>query len=276
MKGCNVSGLCRLAEVTRQAYYKLKKVRQRESLDEDLIVELVRSQRARHPRQGTRKLLHEIGPPLDQAGVNIGRDKLFELLGAKDMLVAPKKRSARTTDSRHNLPLFRNLLYNLEPTAPNQLRVADITYVDTKEGFLYLSLVTDRVSRKIVGWHAGETLEAKETMKALAMAIKQLPKNRFPIHHSDRGSQYCCHDYVDELKARGLSISMTEANHCYENCYAERVNGILKDEYNLDLSFNTKEQGKTAIDEAIMTYNDYRPHFSLDLRKPSEVHAMAA
>lgn len=254
-----------------------KRIRDLEkALDEDLIVGMVRSQRARHPRLGTRKLLHEIGPPLDRAGVNIGRDKLFELLGAKDMLVAPKRRSARTTDSRHNLPLFRNLLYNLEPTAPNQLWVADITYVDTKEGFLYLSLVTDRVSRKIVGWHAGETLEAKETMKALAMAKKQLPENRFPIHHSDRGSQYCCHDYVDELKARGLSISMTEANHCYENCYAERVNGILKDEYNLDLTFNTKEQGKTAIDEAIMTYNDYRPHFPLDLRKPSEVHAMAA
>lgn len=276
MKGCNLSALCRLAGVSRQAYYKLKKVRQRETLDEDLIVEMVRSLRAMHPRMGAKKLLHELGLPLKEAGVSIGRDRLFELLRAKGMLVAPKKRSTRTTYSEHNLPLYRNLLYNLKPTAPNQLWVADITYISTGKRFLYLSLVTDQVSRKIVGYHAGETLEAKETKKALAMAIKQLPENRFPIHHSDRGSQYCCHDYVAELKARSLSISMTEANHCYENCYAERVNGILKDEYNLDLNFKTKEQAIIAIEQAIMTYNNFRPHYSLALRKPSEVHAMAA
>lgn len=276
MKGCTLAGLCRLCSITPQAYHKGLKLRQRSQLESDLVLELVRQVRASHPRMGARKLLREISAALEEAGLAIGRDRLFGLLRDRGMLVAPKRRKARTTFSDHSLPLYRNLLYNLEPTAPHQLWVADITYIDTDEGFLYLSLLTDRFSRKIVGCHAAETLEAAESLKALEMAIAQLPRDRFPIHHSDRGSQYCCHDYVGRLRERGISVSMTEQNHCYENCHAERVNGILKNEYNLDLGFRTRAQAKIAIDQAVLMYNNHRPHTSLGMRKPSHAHRDAA
>jgi len=276
MRRCSVSALCRLAGVSRQAYYREKRVRGRERLDDELVIALVRAQRARHPRLGARKLLALIAPQLAEAGLRLGRDRFLELLRRHGLLVEPKRRAARTTYSDHSLPLYRNLLYDLEPTAPEQVWVADITYLDTDEGFVYLSLVTDMVSRKIVGWNLGESLEAAESVKALRMAIEQLPEDRWPVHHSDRGSQYCCRQYVDALQERNLPVSMTEQNHCYENCYAERVNGILKDEYNLDLRFRSKRQAQCAVKEAIATYNNYRPHGSLDMRTPAQVHRCAA
>lgn len=276
MKGCTLVALCRLCSITPQAYHKGLKLRQRRQLDGELVLELVRQVRASHPRMGARKLLLEISAALEEAGLAIGRDRLLGLLRDQGMLVAPKRRKARTTFSDHSLPLYRNLIHSLEPTAPHQLWVADITYIDTDEGFLYLSLVTDRFSRKIVGCHAAETLEAEQSIKALEMAIAQLPKDRFPIHHSDRGSQYCCHQYVGRLRERGISVSMTEQNHCYENCHAERVNGILKNEYNLDLGFRTRAQARIAIDQAVLMYNNYRPHTSLEMRKPSQSHQEAA
>ena len=276
MRGCTTAGLCRLCSITPQAYYKGRKARERAAVDRSLVLELVREARARHPRMGTRKLLAQISRGLSEAKASIGRDRLFDLLRAQGMLVSPKKRKARATFSGHCLPLYRNLIRELEPTAPNQLWVADITYLDTDEGYLYLSLVTDRFSRKIVGFHAAETLEAKQSIKALEMAIGQLPEERFPIHHSDRGSQYCCHEYVQRLSERGISISMTEQNHCYENCHAERVNGTLKAEYNLDWTFKTKAMARLAIDQAILMYNNYRPHCSIGMKKPVEVHELAA
>lgn len=276
MKSCTITGLCRLVGLTRQAYYKQRTHRQRRELDEKLIIELVRGLRAQHPRMGTLKLHHELKPALIDGGVEVGRDRFNEVLRKHHLLVQPKKKAARTTFSNHSLPVYRNLLYQLEPTAANQVWVSDITYIDTDEGFVYLSLVTDLVSRKIVGYNIGETLEAKESVKALQMAIEELPDNRWPMHHSDRGSQYCCQQYVDCLSCRNLPISMTEQNHCYENCYAERVNGILKDEYNLDRCFRSKEQAEAAIHQTIHLYNHCRPHRSLNMRKPAEVHKQAA
>lgn len=276
MKGCSVSALCRLCSITRQAYYREKRVRHREGFDQELVLELVRSQRANHPRMGARKLLVEIAPQLAKGDVQVGRDRFLQMLRKHHLLVVPKKRSVRTTYSDHGLPLYRNLLYERTPSAPDQVWVADVTYIDTDEGFLYLSLVSDLFSRKIVGWNLGESLEASESVKALETAIAQLPAHRWPIHHSDRGSQYCCHAYVAVLQQRDLSISMTEENHCYENCYAERINGTLKNEYNLDLRFRTKAQALRATQQAIEMYNNHRPHESLGMAKPSQVHRPAA
>jgi len=267
-----VSGLCRIAGISRQGYYRGRQERQRKACDAERVVEAVRRERVVQPRVGTRKLQSL----LHQQGLVVGRDKLFEVLGDKGMLVPPKKKTVRTTYYDESLPVYRNLLYQLEPTGPNQVWVNDITYICTDEGVLYLALVTDMASRRIVGWNAGQTNEAKEAIKALQMAIAQLPADRFPIHHSDRGSQYCCHDYVAVLRERELSISMTEQNHCYENCYAERVNGILKNEFNLDRLFRTKAQALRAIAEAIATYNTRRPHLSLQMRTPEQVHHQAA
>jgi len=276
VNGCNLKGLCRIVGISRQSHYKLRKKRQRKLLDEQLVLDLVLSIRARHPRMGTLKLLAKLKPKLKEAEVEIGRDRLFDLLRRRALLVQPKKRSARTTYSDHSLPVYRNLLYALWPTASDQAWVSDITYIDTDEGFLYLSLVSDLHSRKIVGWNAAETLAACESVKALRMAIEQLPENRWPLHHSDRGSQYCCGEYVKVLAQRNLPVSMTEANHCYENCYAERINGTLKLEYNLDLRFRSRSQALLSIEEAISLYNDERPHASLNMRSPSEAHRQAA
>jgi len=276
MRACSVQGLCRLAGISRQAYYRGHKKRQREHFEEELVLALVHGQRARHPRMGARKLLVLLGPELAKAGVSLGRDRFFELLRRRGLLVEPKRRRTRTTYSDHALPLFRNLLYEREATAAHQVWVADITYLQTDEGFVYLSLVSDLVSRQIVGWHLGESLEAAQSLKALQMALAQLPANCWPIHHSDRGSQYCCREYVSVLQAHGLSISMTEANHCYENAAAERLNGILKDEYHLDLRFRSRAQANAATAEAIELYNHHRPHLSLGMRCPAQVHAQAA
>lgn len=276
MKGCSKEGLCGLCGISRQAYYAGLKQRKRRDLDEDFVLEQVRDERKRHPRMGTRKLLHQIQPALKEGKVRLGRDRLFELLRKKDMLVKPKRRWINTTCSEHNLPLYRNTLGDYRPVRANQVWVSDITYLRSDEGWLYLSLVTDLYSRKVVGWNLGKTLEASESVRALKMAIRRLPDDCHPVHHSDRGSQYCCREYVGVLLKRGLSISMTEDNHCAENCYAERINGILKNEYNLDLNFRNRQQALNAVSQAIEMYNNWRPHKSLAMAKPSQVHARAA
>ena len=272
MNQVTLSGLCRAAGISRQGYYQGRRQRQHAARDTAGILAAVQKERLIQPRVGGRKLQ----VLLRTAGVAVGRDSLFRTLGEHDLLVAPKKKAVRTTYYDRSLPVYRNLLYTLEPTQPHQVWVSDVTFIDTDEGFIYLSLVTDRVSRRIVGWNAGDTHAAAECIKALQMAIAALPAGRWPIHHSDRGSQYCCHEYVAVLHQRDLPISMTEQNHCYENCYAERVNGILKDEFHLDRKFRTRAQARRAIAEAIGTYNARRPHTSLQMRTPNQVHQLAA
>jgi transposase InsO family protein len=174
------------------------------------------------------------------------------------------------------LPVFHNLVKDRELTAPRQAWAGDITYIRTEVGFLYLSLLMDRWSRKIVGYHAGDTLEAEGAIRALDMALGEVPVGSFPVHHSDRGGQYCSHRYVEKLKAHGLSISMTEEMHCYENAPAERLNGILKQEYGLGYSFRSKEQALAAVSEAVFLYNTRRPHRALNYETPENMHCRVA
>jgi len=208
--------------------------------------------------------------------VSIGRDRFFEVLAAADLLVVPKPSAPRTTNSRHSLPVFVNLLAGKELCAPNEAWVSDLTYIRTAEGFMYAALITDAYSRKIVGAHIGDSLEAEGCLMALDQALRELPIGKYPIHHSDRGCQYCCHEYVERLQSRGLPISMTQVMHCYENAQAERVNGILKQEYELDRRFRTKAQALAAFEQAVYLYNHRRPHLCLNYRFPSDVHVSAA
>lgn len=271
-----VQGLCEEVGLSRQAFYKGVKARSRREVDEELVLELVRRERRVQPMIGARKLLWMIGPELEEAGVSIGRDRFFELLRREELLIERKARSARTTYSSHGLRVWPNLLKTLVPDGPNQAWAADITYVRTLEGFVYVALLTDAWSRKIVGWDAGMTLEAEGAMRALKMALKQLPEGKACVHHSDRGSQYCCGDYVELLHGRKVRISMTEANHCYENAKAERVNGILKQEYGLGETFRTRGEVAGVVRQAVSLYNNRRPHTALALRTPGEVHDVAA
>jgi transposase InsO family protein len=259
--------------MSRQNYYK---ERRRLEADRGLIEQLVRAERAVQPRLGGRKIFHIPGPELASAGVKIGRDRFFEVLREKSLLLDQLPGVPHTTDSRHSLAVFRNLVKGMELTAANQAWAGDITYIRSDEGFLYLCLLMDLWSRKIVGCHAGDTLETEGAVCALEKALSELPQGAFPVHHSDCGCQYCSHRYVEKLKAHGLAVSMTEEKHCYENAQAERLNGILKQEYSLGCSFRSKKQALAAVDEAVLLYNTKRPHLSLNYEIPEKMYRMAA
>jgi putative transposase len=259
--------------MTPQNYYARRSARLRGEVDLELVLALVRAERRRQPRLGGRKLYYLIGPELQAAGVKVGRDWLFAALRKEGLLVERKPSEwPKTTHFDAQLPVFKNLIRRGRLTGPNQVWVADITYVRTGEAFMYLALVTDRWSRKIVGFHLGETLEAADALKALAMALRSLPGKARPIHHSDRGCQYACHAYVRRVQAAGLKMSMTEKNHSAENAVAERVNGILKQEYSLDANFETRQEARKSTQGAIHLYNHCRPHTALGLLTPQEMH----
>ena len=271
-----IGALCGRVGMSRQNYYRGHRRRQRRRIDADLVEQLVRRERAVQPRLGGRKLHHLCAPHLAEAGARVGRDRFFAVLAEKSLLLEPLPRKPRTTDSRHALPVFGNRVKDLTLRGPNEAWAADLTYLRTGEGFLYLSLLTDMYSRKIVGFHAGDTLETEGCLKALQMALGELPAGRTPVHHSDRGCQYCSHLYMEAAQERGLALSMTEQYHCYENALAERVNGILKQEYWLGCRFRTKRQALAAVSEAVWLYNTRRPHQALKNRTPESVHRPAA
>jgi len=242
-------------------------------VDSELVGQLVRQERCLQPRLGVRKLRVLLRDPLAEAGVQLGRDRFFEVLREQGLLLAPKRSERpRTTNSYHSLPVFRNLVKGCQASRPNEVWVGDLTYLRTEEGFMFLSLLTDKVSRHIVGYHCADSLESIGCQEALKMALKQLPRDQRPIHHSDRGSQYCCHDYVQMARTRGLAMSMTEVDHCAENALAERMNGILKSEYGLDQQFKTKAHTRHAVHQAIHLYGTRRPHTALGHRFPAQVH----
>lgn len=241
-------------------------------MDESLALELIRRERSRHPRLGGRKLLHLIGGDLDLAEARIGRDRFFALLSRHDLLIERPRRGARTTYSLHGFRVYPNLARELVLSSPHQLLVSDITYIRTSEGFMFLSLVMDAFSRMIVGYDTSDSLEMEGALRALGMAQRQLPLLNQTMHHSDRGSQYCCGAYIEKLLGHGMDISMTEENHCYENSQAERLNGILKQEYGLGATFGHKREVGCAVKEAVSLYNDWRPHGALNNRVPRQVH----
>lgn len=244
-------------------------------LNEKLILSLIHNQRRNHPRIGGRKLHFLIAEDLQKAEIKMGRDKFFDLLARNALLVKRRRKYVYTTDSFHHFRVYKNLLKHQLLKGAHQGWVADITYIRTAKDFLYLFLITDAYSRKIVGWHLSESLKIAGAISALKMAIKQCRQTSGLIHHSDRGIQYCSKDYVNLLKKANIQISMTEENHCYENATAERLNGILKQEYGLDATFLSQNQGLKAVKEAVWSYNINRPHWSLKLATPNQVHQVA-
>lgn len=240
-----------------------------------MIVELVVQIRHRHPRMGGKKLYGWLKEEINKIDNKVGRDKFFDILRRHKLLVKRRKKYVYTTESYHRFRVYKNQLKNKLFTHAHQGWVSDITYIRTSKGFMYLFLITDIYSRKIVGWALADSLRIEGAIEALQMALKQCPDRKGLIHHSDRGIQYCSTDYVALLKKAGIEISMTEENHCYENAVAERVNGILKDEYSLEEIFGTLKQATTATKQAIWCYNIERPHWSLQLRTPQQIHEAA-
>jgi len=225
------------------------------------------------PRIGTRKLHYMLSETLQRHGICIGRNKLFDLLSDHGLLVRRRKRKrVSTTDSNHPFRKYPNMVRELQVLRPNHLWVSDITYLSLTDSFCYLSLVTDAYSRKIVGYCLHPTLKKEGPMQALKMAVADRVYRHPLIHHSDRGLQYCCGDYTSLLERSGISISMTEKGDPYENAIAERVNGILKSEFELDRDFGSFDIAKTAVDKAIDVYNHQRPHSSCNYLTPAQAH----
>jgi len=226
---------CRLLGVTRQAYYQHFWYQEQIVFEDELIVSEVLKIRKNHRHIGGRKLYELLQPFLLEHQIKMGRDRLFDVLSANYLLVRRKKKQTITTNSFHRFKKYPNLIRNFVPTAPYQLWVSDITYWRIKKDFVYISFITDAYSRKIVGYHLGDSLQTSETIQALEMAISSLSeenkKSLKLIHHSDRGTQYCSNEYVKLLESNSIGISMTENGDPLENAIAERVNGIIKEEY---------------------------------------------
>jgi len=239
-----------------------------------VIIEEVLRYRKHQKHIGTRKLLEEMQPFLAAHHFHIGRDAMFELLREHGLLVTKRKRkSCITTLSKHRFKKYPNIVRDFIPIAPNQLWVSDITYIHLNEGFAYLSLITDAYSRKIVGFYLSRDLSAKGPLKALKMALQGNANRKSElIHHSDRGVQYCCDEYVKLLQDKEVKISMTENGDPLENALAERVNGILKTEL-LEEIFKDYSLAQKEVAVAISTYNYLRPHGSIDNLKPAAVHS---
>jgi len=272
----SVQKVCSCWRLNRDAYYKSKARMTRRKSDETKVIKLVKSQRETQPRVGTVKLHKHLNVDFQQLGIKLGRDGLFDVLRNNDMLIRRKKASFKTTNSYHHFHKYSNLIKDLKITRPNQVWVSDITYIRTVKGFCYLALITDLYSRKIVGYDVSDSLELAGCLRALQKALANSKPAVGLVHHSDRGIQYCSKQYVEKLKSRNIKISMTEENHCYENAVAERVNGILKDEFYLDQCFNNLSDAKKATKCAIDIYNNIRLHISLGLKTPESVYRNVA
>lgn len=268
--------LCGWFGITRQAYYQNSWNCIDISIEEDILLKEVMEIRKNHKRMGTRKLYEKLQPFMLEHQIKIGRDGLFNLLSSNSMLVRKRKRGIKTTQSSHWLRKYPNLIRDFIPTAPNQLWVSDITYWKINSGHVYISFITDAYSHKIVGYHVAPTLETVESVKALKMALSgflEKPEIRRNLtHHSDRGVQYCSHEYVKLLQDNHIQISMTENGDPLENAIAERLNGILKDEYLTDSPVKSIHEARIILAHAVYLYNEDRPHMSIGNHYPSQVH----
>lgn len=266
--------MCGLFGKSRQAYYQQQNYNYKEVVKAEILLQMIAKERTLMPKIGGRKLLHKLHLRLPEE-LSLGRDKFFDFLRDYNLLVRRKRYRAKTTNSNHWLHKYPNLIKGFVPDGPHQLWVSDITYIETAQGFVYLFLITDAYSRKVIGWSVGQSLEADHALVALYMALSQLPAGiRNVYHHSDRGVQYCSQKYVKVLKKNGFHISMTENGDPLENAIAERINGILKQEWLNEMKFKTKQEVSKQVGLIINIYNTERPHSSIEMLTPAQAHSM--
>jgi transposase InsO family protein len=264
--------LCGLFGKTRQAFYDQAQRNEADLFEEALIIDLVRSLRMVLPKIGGVKLLHMLQADFTAHKITMGRDSFFKLLKKHGLLIKRKRCYVRTTDSNHTYRKWPDLTKSFKLKATQQLWVSDITYLRTDNGFIYLSLITDAWSHKIVGYHLSQCLKTQGCITALNKAISTLSSPYKLIHHSDRGIQYCCEPYVALLQQNNIGISMTQTGSPYDNAVAERINGILKYELILDKTFRSYHDAVGAVHKAIDTYNRIRPHMSCGNLTPQTAH----
>ena len=272
-KVISLANLCSWFGLTRQAYYQSKNRVEKDLIEQEILLDKIGDIRKDHKRLGGRKLFFKLETFMHEHNIKMGRDAFFDLLRDNKLLIKQRKRHHVTTNSNHWMKKYPNLIREIEPLGPNHVWVSDITYWKTKGGHYYISFITDAYSRKIVGYHVADTMEAIESATALKMAIKTLKISAEGlIHHSDRGSQYCSSMYVNMLKKEGIKISMTENGDPLENAIAERMNGIIKGEYLFDYLIKTLLNAKEVLKSVVKLYNEDRPHSSIGNAVPSQVH----
>jgi transposase InsO family protein len=261
--------------VSRQSLYQWEWRSEDITVQQELILQQVRALRAVHPSMGTRKVLLMLLPFMLEHQIKIGRDALFDLLSTYKLLVRNRRRRIATTQSYHHFHKYANLTTNLQLTGINQLWVSDITYQKLSGGqWAYISFVSDAYSHKILGYQVAATLETVHCKDALQMALRSLQnkEGHFIIHHSDRGVQYCSQMYVQLLEQHHIAISMTQSGDPRENAIAERINGIIKEEYLNHHHFKTQQEVEEKLQQAVNLYNEHRPHMSCSMLTPAIVH----
>lgn len=262
---------CHLFGIDRQVYYRRIRRKTLKQSHAEIVTRLVNAQRLIMPRVGGKKLYYLL--EVDLKSLRIGRDKFFNILRANHLLIQPKRSYHITTNSHHRFRKHKNLILDLEINRPEQVWVSDITYIGKREKPCYLSLVTDAYSKKIVGYYVADNMNTESSLMALKMAIKNRTKKKLPlIHHSDRGLQYCADDYQNALNKENINCSMTQNSDPYENAVAERVNGILKQEFMIDKYHLNLELTRTLVKESIDIYNNLRPHYSNHMLTPERMH----
>jgi len=268
--------MCEWFGISRQAYYQHQSGTTEKVLQQELLLEEIKTIRKRHPRIGVRKLQGMLSPFMQVHQIKMGRDALFDFLSHEGLLVRKRKRHVKTTQTHYWQKKYPNLIAKFTATRPNELWVSDITYWKIDDRPVYLSFITDAYSRKIVGYHLAEDLRTEQTLKALKMALSGLGKrselSKQLIHHSDRGSQYCSTSYVNRLKKNNIQISMTQSGDPLENAIAERLNGTIKEEYLQNYSCHDLKTARRLLDKSVQLYNRERPHSSLGNRTPETVH----
>jgi len=268
--GRTVAALCSSFGISRQAYYQHAEKQLRTEFQITIVVQLVCQIRTRQPRIGGKKLYHMLHDDFARLDFKLGRDKFLSVLQSEKLLIVPRRRRCKTTDSSHGHPVYPNLLAGIRLCRPFQAIACDITYIRLDEGFCYLSLVTDLFTRVIIGWCLSESLDAAGTIQAARYARAMMGGIRRCIHHSDQGVQYCSGEYVKLLFRFKMRISMTDTGSPGQNAVAERVNGILKSDMLLDATFRNFKIAFAAVSEAIEIYNHERPHYSLGLLTPAQ------
>lgn len=256
--------------VSRQVYYRSLRSKKKKQEKAEVVIGLVRQIRRDMPRLGFRKLYHLLYEPLRE--MHIGRDKFLSILKANHMLIKPKKNYRKTTDSYHRFHKHKNLIEGMSINRPEQVWVSDITYIGGRSRNCYLALVTDAYSKKIMGYDVSDSLATEGSLRALSMAVRQRRYKNKLIHHSDRGLQYCSNDYQKVLKKKKITPSMTESYDPYANAIAERVNGILKQEFSLEDYWVDIKTMKLLVDDAVRIYNTKRPHWSCYMKTPEKMH----
>lgn len=271
----SITSVCRQLGYSKQAYYKSKTNQQKKNCYALIAKQKVLAVRKQLSRLGTRKLYHLLEQEFKKEHIKVGRDKLFSLLRSEGLLVLKKKRYTKTTNSKHWLHKHPDLIKGVHVIRPEQIWVADITYIAIEEAFVYLHLITDAYSKQIMGYCVSKDLAATATIKALQMALMKRKYKGSLIHHSDRGLQYCSAGYVKILEQNNVAISMTQDGNPYDNAIAERVNGILKEEFGLYDTFDDIQQVQKQTEQSISLYNKMRPHLSCHMRTPDQMHSQA-